>query len=78
MKINFNQHADAIGDFNIAIRLKPDFADAYFNRGVSYLELGLPRNAIQDFLIALRFATQIGDTELRTHIQQFLHDFMNN
>ena len=76
VKTDLNQHVAAITDYNIAIQLKPDYADAHFNRGVSYLKLGLHRETIQDFLIALRFATQTGDTELKTHIEQFLRDFI--
>lgn len=76
VKTNFNQHAAAITDYNIAIQLKPDYADAHFNRGVAYLYLGLRQEAIQDFLIAFRLASQTGNTELKTHIEQFLRDFM--
>lgn len=76
MKTNFNQHAAAIGDYNIAIQLKPDYAEAHFNRGRLYSYLGLHREALQDFLIASRLATQTGNTELQTHIEQFLRDFI--
>ena len=34
------QYQRAIEDFNKAIRLKPDYADAYSNRGVAYLLQG--------------------------------------
>ena len=41
------QYQRAIEDYNEAIRIKPDYADAYYNRGVAYLlqgnkELGCP------------------------------------
>ena len=76
VKTDLNQHVAAITDYDMAIQLKLGYADAHFNRGVSYLHLGLPRETIQDFLIALRFATQTGDTELKTHIEHFLHDLI--
>ena len=76
VKIHLNQHGAAIADYDKAIQLKPDYADAYFNRGASYSYLGLHREALQDFLIALRLATQTGDTALKTHIEQFLRDFI--
>ncbi|MBA4719368.1 MAG: AAA family ATPase, partial [Nitrosopumilus sp.] len=39
----------AIKDFNQAIKLKPDFADAFNNRGVAYDKKGESDRAIQDF-----------------------------
>jgi tetratricopeptide (TPR) repeat protein len=37
---DLGQHQRAIKDFNTAIRLKPDYADAYNNRGTVYLNYG--------------------------------------
>ena len=36
----FGQYKRAIDDFNEAIRLKPDDAKAYYNRGITYLLQG--------------------------------------
>jgi predicted O-linked N-acetylglucosamine transferase (SPINDLY family) len=44
----------AIVDYTEAIRAKPDFADAYANRGWSYLQLGLYEKAIMDLSEAIR------------------------
>ncbi len=44
----------AISDFDIAIRLKPDLTDGYYNRGVAKYSLGQLNAAISDFDIAIR------------------------
>ena len=40
---------EAISEFNRAIELEPDFADAYFNSGVAQLRRGFPNTAIGYF-----------------------------
>ncbi len=49
LKFNNKQFADAMLDFNKAIEFKPDFEKAYFNRGLTKIELLLAKSAIQDF-----------------------------
>jgi tetratricopeptide (TPR) repeat protein len=44
----------AIEYLNIAIRLKPDYADAYCSRGFAYNDLGQYQSAIKDFNKAIR------------------------
>ena len=39
-KGNLGQHQEAIADFDQAIRLQPDYAYAYFNRGLAKFNLG--------------------------------------
>ena len=39
----------AIEDFNKAIDLKPDYAKAYYNRGIAYGDKGDFDRAIEDF-----------------------------
>jgi tetratricopeptide (TPR) repeat protein len=46
----------AIADCTEAVRLKPDYADAYVSRGVARLERGDPDSAGEDFSRALRTA----------------------
>ena len=56
VKARLGQYEGAIVDFNKALRLKPDFADAYAyrGRGLAMLELGRYENAISDFDVVLR------------------------
>ena len=46
MKGEFDQ---AIADFDQAIALQPDLADAYYNRGNAYAHKGEYDRAIEDF-----------------------------
>lgn len=43
------QYDKAIEDYNKAILLKPDLAEAYFNRGVAYQSKGQKNMAIADY-----------------------------
>ncbi|MGZ5849448.1 MAG: tetratricopeptide repeat protein, partial [Methyloceanibacter sp.] len=43
----------AIADFTDAIRLKPDFALAYCNRGIANFELGRYDDALVDYSVAI-------------------------
>ena len=47
------RHFAAISDYDIAIRLEPDAADAYYNRGVAKVNL-TTHAAIADYDIAIR------------------------
>jgi S1-C subfamily serine protease len=51
---NEKNYKDAIKDYTEAIRTTPAFADAYANRGWSYLQLGLFEKAIMDLSEAIR------------------------
>ena len=44
----------AIADYTEAIRIKPDYAEAYRNRGVAYAEKGEYDRAIADYTEAIR------------------------
>ena len=46
--------ASAMKDYDTTIRLAPDFADAYINRGVARKKLGNLKGAIEDFGTAIR------------------------
>ncbi len=48
-KVVGSTHKDAIDDYDKTIKLNPDYADAYFNRGVVKNALGDHKGAINDF-----------------------------
>jgi tetratricopeptide (TPR) repeat protein len=48
----------AIWDYDKALKLKPDDAEAYYNRGLSYKYFGYSPNAINDFLQAKKLYQQ--------------------
>jgi tetratricopeptide (TPR) repeat protein len=52
----------AITDFNQAIRLNPNLAGAYGNRGLAYGKLGESQKAIADLQKAVTLFQQQGDT----------------
>ena len=71
-KAGLGDYKGAIADYDSAIRLKPDYADAYLNRGVAKVLLNHISEAKQDFRTALKLAKQAGDTDLITHIEKAL------
>jgi len=48
-KLPFDGHDEAIKDFDSAIKLKPDFAHAYHQRGLAKQALGRQKEADTDF-----------------------------
>ena len=54
------QYEAAVADCNEAIRLKPDDAGAYLNRGIAKHELGRHADAIADYDEAIRLKTRLG------------------
>ncbi len=52
----------AIEYLNQAIRLKPDYAEAYNNRGAAYGGLGQHRRAIEDYNEAIRLKPDLAET----------------
>jgi tetratricopeptide (TPR) repeat protein len=57
-----------IEDYNRALRLDPDFADAYLNRGLARLRLGNRREALVDFRKAAALFAQRGDEVMHQQI----------
>ncbi|MBI2487537.1 MAG: tetratricopeptide repeat protein, partial [Deltaproteobacteria bacterium] len=51
---NKSQYKQAIADFNHAIKLKPDYVDAYIVRGITYSHIGEYDLAIADFNHAIK------------------------
>jgi len=50
------KHEDAVAEFEIAIKLNPNFADAYHGLGFSLTVLGRPGEAIRQFEQAIRLS----------------------
>ncbi len=53
VKYVLDDYAGAIKDYTAAIRIKPDYADAYYNRGVAKAQLGQYAAAISDYYFAI-------------------------
>ena len=51
----------AFEDFNKAISLKKDYADAYNNRGTAYAKFGQYQNAFEDFNKAISLKKDYAD-----------------
>ncbi|NJR67154.1 MAG: tetratricopeptide repeat protein, partial [Leptolyngbyaceae cyanobacterium CRU_2_3] len=64
-------YTQAIADYTQAIKLKPDYANAYTTRGLVYREKGDKSNAIQDFKRALEFSK---DPTLQQMVEQNLRE----
>ena len=73
-KGNLEQYSAAISDYDIAIRLKPNYTMAYVFRGYSKLILDRTWDGKNDLRTALKLATQMGDKDLKSHIQQQLRE----
>ena len=71
-KSKSGDYKGAIADYTAAIRLKPDFARAYYNRGETKDKLGQISEATSDLQIAGKLAKQAGDTSLTVTIEQKL------
>jgi tetratricopeptide (TPR) repeat protein len=76
---SFEQYDKAISDYSKAIELKPDFADAYYNRGLAYFRKGSSYNfephkkAINDFTKAIELQPDFADAYYNravTHTEQ--------
>ena len=52
-------------DYDKAIEINPEYADAYYNRGVTYAELGNQRQAIED----LQRAAKLGSKDARNSLR---------
>ena len=53
VRFYMDRYDDAITDYDLAIRLRRNYADAYYNRGLAYDGKGLLRQALDDLRKAL-------------------------
>ncbi len=68
----------AVNDFNDAIRIKPDYAEAYYNRGVAIYQTGKPEEACEDWSIALKLNFRpAGDAINKYCLKRIMPDFGN-
>ena len=56
------------------IRLKPNYAEAYNNRGISKGKLGLIDEARKDFETALELARNANNAKIVAQVEQLLRD----
>ena len=54
-KINAQKYEEAIGDFEKAVELKPDYADAYFNLGRAYYIMHDEDKACENYQLAAKY-----------------------
>ena len=52
--VRLGRYQDALSDYDAALRLRPDFADAYYNRGNALVYLGRPADAVKDYSRAIQ------------------------
>ena len=54
-KVNAKKYNEAIADFEKAVELKPDYADAYFNLGRTYYLLNKEEKACENYKLADKY-----------------------
>ncbi len=52
----------AIDDYTQALNISPDYADAYYNRGIAYYDLGNYQSAIDDYTRSIEIKPNCADT----------------
>ncbi len=62
----------AYADFNLALKINPNLADAYGNRGLAEYALGDRKSAITDLQQAASLFQQEGDTQRYQQTQTLL------
>ena len=61
---NAKKYSEAIDEFSKAIKLKPNYADAYHVRGIAYAQLGKYDDAIRDYNKAIQINPKFAMTYL--------------
>ena len=68
------KYEKAIADYDTAIRLKPQEAAAYYNRGLAKGDVGRDEEARADWQRALELATEQGNEKMRKAAQERLNE----
>ena len=71
-KYGLGNYEGAIADYDTAIRLKPDFANAYHNRGIAKTRLGEHLSAITDYDTAIRLKPDDADAYVNRGIAKMM------
>ena len=71
------QYDEATADYDEAIQLQPDLADAYYKRGVAHTYLGRYEESITDLETALELAQTTGNDDLAAKIGKALEAVRN-
>lgn len=69
-KYNNKDFRGAIEDYTQAIKINPNYAEAYYNRGIVYDELGDKKTAIQDYNQAIKIKPNDADAYYNRGIAQ--------
>ena len=64
-------------DFNQAIRIKHDYAEVYYNRGIVYTNIGEYIDAIEDMKRAIKWKDSFENSKLGIQIVRNLMDIQN-
>ena len=73
-KHNLGDKQGAIDNYNSALKINPNYADAYTNRGLAKSNLGNQQAAIDDFDIAIKFKPN----NLQAYINRGWSNFLSN
>lgn len=65
-KFKAKNYQGAIANYDSALRLNPDYAIAYYNRGLAKSGLGDKQGALSDFQDAAELYAQQGNTEMHS------------
>jgi len=79
-KYDMKDFAGALSDFSIAIEMLPDFAEAYYSRGLLYgKELHKYTKAIKDFTKAIKFNADFAEAYYNRGVTyKILDDIINS
>ena len=77
IKIGLGSHDAALDDYDEAIRLNPNFMNAYINRGIVQLDLNNTDKVRVDLQRALELAEQQGNDNLKVYIEKWLQELNN-